>query len=205
MATGIAAIPAPDGAMHRSSWRDPTVRAELEAWGERLEVEPAVLEDRLYRFARRYMDLRRRALAPIRPYLRATGCHQPWRMFVAPHRFPSRFQVQARRERDGGEDGWQTVFEERSRDDRWRARFFEQERVRSLLFRYAWPEYGADARRSCDWIARELFADRPDVLDVRCRFHKVRSPSHDEARAGEEPEGSWIRTRVVKRERAFPP
>lgn len=198
----LSAVPAPVGGMNRRNWRDPTVQGELRVWADRLGVEPARLEDRVFSFARGYMRARELWLAPVEPYLDLTGTGQPWRMFVAPHRYPARFRVEAA---GAGGEGWETLFEERSAGARWHAPFFEQERVRSILFRYAWPEYSASAGRFCEWLADRVFEERPDIERVRCRYAKARSPSPEEARAGVEPPSTWVQTRTVTRRRAPEP
>lgn len=197
----LIAIPAPVGGMSRGSWKEPTVQAELATWARILHVPPPALEDRLFSLATTYMDARSTVLRPVRPYIEATGADQPWRMFVAPHRYPARYQVQARGPGpfSTAEEGWQTLFEERSRAARWRASFFAQERVRSVLFRYSWPEYSGDARRTCEWLAKQIRAENPELLETRCRFWKARSPSAAEVREGRIPEGAWVQVKTVRR------
>src|SRR5947209_12697273 len=96
--------------MDRANWADPTVQAELAVWARRLSVAPADLENALWRFATRYMAARDRALAPFDLYYEWCGTYQSWRMFVAPHRHPTRLHVDVR---EG--DEWRTVFIERDR------------------------------------------------------------------------------------------
>lgn len=201
LAIVLVAIPAPVGGMSRGSWKEPTVQAELAIWSRILRVPQPVLEKRLYSLASTYMDARSAVLRPIRPYIAATGTDQPWRMFVAPHRYPARYQVQARGPGPfaSPEADWQTLFEERSPTYRWRESFFEQERVRSVLFRYAWPEYSGDARRTCEWIAREIRAEDPSRTEVRCRYWKARSPTAREVREGCIPDGAWVQVKTVRR------
>lgn len=196
----LAAIPAPAGGMNRRNWKDPTVQAEFQAWGGRLGVDPKSLEDALYRFAKGYMSVRDLWLKPVDPYLELTGTDQPWRMFVAPHRHPSRFRVEVATATSGPE--WELLFEERNPDASWRASFFEDERIRSILFRYSWPEYSSESRQLCRWIARRVFEERPDADRVQCRYRKARSPSPRDAREGVEHEGTWSQVRVVPRTRA---
>lgn len=199
----LIAIPAPVGGMSRGSWKEPTVQAELATWAGILHVPAPALEDRVFGVATSYMDARSIVLRPVRPYIDATGTDQPWRMFVAPHRYPARYQVQARGPGpflpNFPEEGWETLFEERSATARWRESFFEQERVRSVLFRYAWPENGGDARRTCEWLAKQIRAESPGVTEVRCRYWKARTPSAREVRDCVVPEGAWVQTRTAKR------
>lgn len=192
----LAAIPAPAGGMNRRNWKDPTVQQEFRAWGDRLGVDPATLEEAIFGFAKGYMRVRDVWLMPVEPYLDATGTDQPWRMFVAPHKHPARYRVEVL---EAGSTEWELLFEERSKEARWRAGFFEQERTRSVLFRYAWSEYGPEARDFCEWIGAQVFEEREDVVSVRCRYWKAPSPSPEEAASGAELPGQWVATKVVKR------
>lgn len=192
----LSAIPAPAGGMNRRNWKDATVQGEFKAWGGRLGVDPDTLEETLFGFATGYMRARDLWLMPVDPYLEVTGTDQPWRMFVAPHRHPARFRVEAQ---VNAESDWELLFEERSPDARWRANFFEQERTRSVLFRYAWPEYSGDSRQFCSWIAGQVFAERAGTERVRCRYWKAASPSPEEAAAGVELPGSFVATKTISR------
>lgn len=198
----LSAIPAPAGGMNRRNWKDATVQGEFAAWGRRLGVEPATLEETLFGFATGYMKARDAWLVPVDPYLELTGTDQPWRMFVAPHRHPARYRVEVQTTPDAG---WELLFEERSAQARWRAAFFEQERTRSVLFRYAWSEYSGEARQLCTWIAGKVFEEREDVQRVRCRYWKAASPSPEEAAAGVEPEGAWVATKLIHRTKTSRP
>lgn len=192
----LSAIPAPAGGMNRKNWKDPTVQGEFRAWGARLGVDAATLEETLFGFASGWMRARDLWLAPVRPYLDVTGTDQPWRMFVAPHRHPARFRVEVQDE-PGSE--WEPLFEERSPDARWRRDFFEEERTRSILFRYSWPEYSYESRQLCSWLAGEVFEERPAAQKVRCRYWKAASPSPAEAAALVQIPGSFVATKTVSR------
>src|SRR5437868_2844899 len=113
VAIGIAALPAPDGGMNRALWRDPGVQAEFTVWARWFGVRPVKLEDSLWKLATRWMAVRGAMLRPVAPYLDASGAWQPWRLFVAPHRFPARFELLMLR---AGGDGtnWEPLFVERS-------------------------------------------------------------------------------------------
>src|SRR5262249_25887258 len=149
-----------------------------------LRVTPQALEEFCWSLAVKYMALRQKVLAPIRPYIDFTGTDQPWRMFVAPHHFPPRYQVLVHTaEMRAGT--WEKYFEERSDTYSWRENLFTQERMRSGVFRYSWPIYTPRARRMCEWIARQIFAENPQVTQVFCRYERVRSPSPEEAERGE--------------------
>lgn len=193
----LAAVPAPEGAMRRSAWQDPTVQDELRAWAERLrglglELSDAAFQERLWQVAARYTAARRAALAPFQPYYRYLGVHQSWRMFVAPHRYPSRLHIEVREGQT-----WRTVYVARAPDQAWLGEVLDNHRMRSALFRYAWPQYGRTWRELGDWVAARAAVDFPTASHVRLRYWKQRTPSPQEARAGREPRGEWTRAREV--------
>ncbi len=202
-AVGAASIPAPVGGNDRRAWKSPTVQAEIHAWAARLGVAPARLESGAYRFAGAWLAARKKLMAPFKPYIDVTGCDQPWRMFVAAERFPTRFQIQVHR-RGARADAWETLFEERSDEHTWRRGFFEYDRVRGALLGYGWPAAKKEYERACHWLAREAFAERADVDRARCRMRRQRSPSPEEARAGVEAEVKWESVHTVDRGKSVP-
>ncbi len=179
VAISLLALPAPEGAMNREHWRDPTVQAELAAWATVLGVEPDRLEEHLWRLALGYEDWRDRVLAPFALYY--DWCHtvQSWRMFVAPHRHPTRLQI-ALHERGQ----WRTLFVERDRAHAWRARQLGSYRFRSVIFRLGWSSYETDRHHFADWVARQAALDFPDADRVRVELVRFRTLSPQEVRAG---------------------
>jgi hypothetical protein len=186
VAVTLMALPAPEGAMDRANWADPTVQAEIAVWARRLSVPPADLEEALWRFATRYTAARDRVLAPFGPYYEWCGTEQSWRMFVAPHRHPTRLHVDVR---EGGE--WRAVFVERDREHAWLARQLCSYRFRSLTFRFGWPSYAGEYRSFADWLAHQAARDFPDADRVRVRMFRFRTPSPAEVRAGRPVEGRF--------------
>jgi hypothetical protein len=197
LAVVLAAVPAPEGAMARTAWRDPTVQGEFDTWfghlrslgygGTRLQFE-----DSLWGFAVAYTQTRDAILAPFEPYYDYAGTTQSWRMFVAPHRFPGRLHIEVRRNRV-----WQTVYVERSPDATWLGRILDHDRMRSAIFRYSWPQYQKTYKDFCQWIATQAERDFPDADRVRIRYFKYRTRSPAEVRAGAEEEGKYLFTREL--------
>jgi hypothetical protein len=188
VAVTVVALPAPVGGMDRRLWADPTVQAEFRAWRGRLaavgvELSAAEFEDRLFGAASGLMAARSAAIAPFEPYYDHFGTWQSWRMFVAPHTHPSRLVVEVRR--DGA---WAEVFRERSPTATWMRPVLAQDRVRSAIFRYAWPNYKSSYKRFARWVAERALADHPGADAARVRFERQASPTPTQARAGEEPE-----------------
>lgn len=192
VAIGLMALPAPVGGLDRRTWRDPTVQAEFAVWRERLgalgvELTPRAFEDALFQGASGLMAAREVALAPFDPYYRTCGTWQSWRMFVAPHTHPGRLVVEVH-----DDAGWREVFVERSDEARWLATVFQQDRVRSAIFRYSWPSFKGPYGKFVDWIAGRAAADFPDADRVRVSYRKVATPSPADVRAGNEPEAQVV-------------
>jgi len=181
------ALPSASGGMNRRAWADPTVQTEFAAWSARLrsygvDVTPPELEETMWSFATSYEGVRNAVLKPFRPYLRITGTSQSWKMFVAPHRFPSRMEIDI----DRGA-GFETVFVERSGTYDWMRTWFDHDRMRSVVFRYGWPHYGAARKEFANWVAERAAQDFPGATRVRVSFLSYRTPSPDEVRAGIRP------------------
>jgi len=138
-------------------------------------------------------------MAPFRPWLRYTGTEQAWQMFVAPHRHPTRMQLQVHKP-GTEEEGWETVFEERSETYTWRAERFSSERLRASIFRWGWPNYQTAWKQACKVFADELFVERADIDQVRCRMFRRSSPSPEQVRSGSPDPGKWTYVLVHQRD-----
>lgn len=194
----IGSIPSTEVALDRDAWDDPTVKSEFAAWADRLgwfgvSVEPESLEDAAWRFANGWSSMRRLANAPFETYQRYTGTWQSWSMFVAPHLYPSRLCIDVR----DGDGGWRNIYTARSDEQAWRCGQFDHIRMRSAIFRFAWPQYRGQYEQLANWIADRAAVDFPDADRVRVRFFRFQSPSPRELRDGAPIVGEDIRV-VVK-------
>lgn len=184
---GAAAVPAPEGGMRRKAWQDPTVQGEISAWGDRLrgiglDVSDAEIESGLWDFAVDYMAARNAALKPARPYYRYLGTEQSWRMFVAPHKHPSRLELSI----DRGA-GWEVVYLQSTPGEGWLEDILEHDRSRSLLFRYTWRSFRRAYRHMVAWLGEHAARDFPDATRMRARWMRQRTPTPAQARAGKAP------------------
>ena len=191
----VSAIPSPEGGMDRRAWDEPAVQAELGVWADRSGVTAAVFTERLWSAAQAYQGALDVVLAPVRVVERVTGTSQNWKMFVAPHRFPSRLRIEAR----GADTPWEVLYEARSVEAAWMRATLDHERVRASVFRWSWPGYRGTYRKGCDALARRAFAERSDLATVRCSLGKSRTPSPDEVARGDVPAVRWSDTWRVSR------
>jgi hypothetical protein len=202
VAITLMALPAPEGGMDRAAWRDPTVQDELSAWTDRLNqchiaVTRPELEDLLWRAGVDYMNARDKVLRPFGLYYELCGTAQSWRMFVAPHRYPARLEIDIDQ---GG--GWRPVYIERDRQHDWLGRQLDSYRFRSVIFRFEWPGYENDYQRFADWVAAKAGRDFPEAQAVRIRLFKYRTLSPDELRAGQQVEGEYIQAIALPLEKS---
>lgn len=188
----VIAFPAPVGGLDRSLWKEPTVQDEMVSWSKFFHVSPADFEEFLFQAAVIYMRGRDQVISPFYQYVSWTGCDQPWRMFVGPHLYPSKLQVQALKK-----GTWETLYEERSPEFRWHEDLFAQERMRSQIFRWALPNFGNEYQAGCTYLANLAVSEDASLESVRCRFWHVRSASPQEVRTHTEPAGAWDNVREL--------
>jgi len=184
VAITLAALPSPGGGLNLRDWDQPTVHGEFEGWRARLDgvgvhLTTRHLKGQIYRFARGYSDARRATLRPFEAYYRYVGANQSWRMFVAPHRHPSRLRV---RVRQGG--SWRLVYQARSPVYTWLGPQLDHDRFRSALFRYGWGQKLPGSYRSfTEWVARRAAHDFPDADEVEVGFDAYETPTPEQVRA----------------------
>lgn len=197
VAVGLAAIPAPVGGMNRASWQEPTVKGEIDAWADRVGMEREAFEQGLWDLAVNVMAVRGVVLKPFLPYYHRLGAQQSWRMFVAPHRHPSRLHI------DIYENGeWFNVYEQTTAGPHWLEDLLEGDRFRSALFRYSWPQFRAPYRHLARWVAAEAADEFPEATRVRLRWHRRTTPPPETLREGAWPEGRFHSAYVVDIERS---
>ncbi|MCK6516127.1 hypothetical protein L6R46_13860 [Myxococcota bacterium] len=197
LAITLQALPAPGGGMSRSTWKDPTVQAEFDAWRVRLngwgwDGTTAQLEDQLWDFAKGFMERRDQVLTPFKPYYKHAGTTQAWRMFVAPHRYPARLELDVL---EG--TTWRLVYKERDAEATWRGRWLDHDRVRSLIFRFSWRPYRKQYEMFVRRLAKEAARDFPQATSFRARFFKYQTLSPEDTRAGKAPSGRYVEVLTV--------
>jgi hypothetical protein len=177
----LLATPSTQPARSRAAWKDPTVQTEIRAWGARLRSAglswtDAELEARAYIAARQWSDLREQALRPLTPYREGVGVRQPWNMFVSPDRVPSRLHI----ELEYG-DRRRLLYVARSDDFAWRRTFFDHDRVRAALFRFAWPHYERRWHAFARRMAQVALEEHPDATGVQAWFTRTATPPPGQA------------------------
>ena len=187
----VCAFPAPDGRASPEALAEPAAQAELQAWSERLGMPPETIQSLALKFGEHWDAVHGMLGTPFLPYLLWTGSYQSWAVFIAPNRMPTRFQFQVHPTTSPA-GAFQTVFEEGSKIFTWQARTLAAERTRAFFELQSWPRFAWLGTPVCQWAARNLFAERPDIDLVRCRAYRAPSPSPEQALRKERPTGEWL-------------
>lgn len=195
LAVLASSLPSPGRGVNRSYWSEPTVQAEFQAWATALGTDLVTFQDGLYVAAVNVQAAVRAANAPFRQYLSVTNTAQSWKMFVAPHRFPTRLQLRAQ----GSDGSWAVVYEEGDDAPRWRGERFATERMRAAVFAWGWPQNKKRWASACAGFARDYFAETAEAAAFQCRFGKGASLSAAQVLAGETLKEEWVLERMVKR------
>jgi hypothetical protein len=192
LAITLLALPAPEGAMDRAAWQQPTVQQELKNWADGLNsvgfnVSPQELEDRLWKLADGYMSLRDTATSPFDRYYEYCGTYQGWRMFSGPQMYPARLHI------DIEERGqWRPVFVERDPQHRWLASELDSYRFRAFRFRLAnMSGFESEYQLFARWVAVRASRDFPDADRVRVSLFRYTLRTPAEVRAGEAEQGEF--------------
>jgi hypothetical protein len=197
-------FPAPAGVTNRSHWKDPSVKDELHTAATRarslgIELSDAEFEELIFQVAKKYNSFRKVFTAPFKPYAKYCGVRQSWRMFSAPHRYPTIFSV------DVSENGkWRPVYEARSEEYTWMRERFDHHRMRRILFLHGWKKYRRSYRGFSQWLGTQAIRDFPEAQRIRIQQLKKKSRSPEDMRAGKTHRGKIQNRRVVKLKRPKP-
>jgi hypothetical protein len=190
LAVCLKSIPAPEGGMNKKDWKNPTVQAELTTWTNNLsglgfEVTTSELEGLLWNLAKKYMKIRRGILKPFKLYYQHVGSDQNWRLFVAPHMYPSKLHIDM-----FIEDKWVPVYQPFT-DYRWNEQLIETSRFRPTIFRYSWSRYKVHYRKMGVFFAKKAAKDFPEATNMRTRWWQQKSASPEQIITNTKPEGKW--------------
>lgn len=166
----VAAVPTPAGYLKERWMRDAHVVESVDRWARvpralGMDVETPVLVDRLFAAGRLVVAVHDGLVGPFEPYFRYCGTAQSWRMFGGVGVDTGRLEVHGRR--PGG--GWEPLYVERG-PGRWRASFFEQERIRAFRSHFALRQSRSGYDRFADWVAARAREDHPELELVRVRY-----------------------------------
>jgi len=194
VAITLAALPAPPQSLKREDLATGEEAANVAAWSDRLNrlgwaVSPSELEEALWKAAENFSRIRKRILAPFQPYYKFCGTGQGWKMFVGPHHNPSRLHVEIR------ENGhWRPVYIEGSREHNWLRSRLNHEHWRTVLITAVYFEKEQTLQQFVRWAAKHAAQDFPDADKLRLRVYTFRTPSPEEVKNSDHPQGQFDRT-----------
>ncbi len=193
----VCSLPGVRGNLSPSMMREPVVQHELRQWTRafgRVGVSMTTdeLQRGLFAVGTLYSDVRDVLIAPFRPYTRYFGTAQTWNLFTSAHRLPSRLEI------DVEEKGaFRTVYRARDGELAWNRDKFDDTRLRKAVYLLSWKRAARTYGTFTQWIAREAARDFPGASRVRVRYWSYETPSPEQVRAGDEPEGRYQHTRVL--------
>jgi hypothetical protein len=196
----VAALPSVKAGLSRVSWKQPTVRHEMQSWADSLnglgvELTREELEDHLWSVATGWQRVRDAAYRPFRGYVERVGLLQPWRLFSAADRYPTKLRIEVER---AGE--FETVYFARDAEHAWLREQLDDVRFRKAVYVMSWPKRRKSWRTFGEHIADRAARDFPDATRVRVGFWRYTTPTPAQARAGETPRGRRTNTRVLELE-----
>ncbi|MCP4502201.1 MAG: hypothetical protein GY822_19765 [Deltaproteobacteria bacterium] len=199
----LQAMPAVSGGMSKAAWKDPTAQAEFHQWADLarsvgIKTTDEDFEKFLWNSARTLTDTRKVVLKPWAKYLRATGAQQSWRMFVAPHRFPSRLLVEVEHFDENGKRSWQEIYRSRSDEHIFLRTKLDYHRMRKYVFLTSWRHRRAAYKDLVHYVAREAAAVFPEAKRIRVRHFTQRTRTPDEVTTGVTPKGKYKNTLTVR-------
>lgn len=182
IAITAVAFPAPVG-MRRADLENPDVEAAIEAWrgvagAVGVVVDPEAFREHLWVAGTGMLEARQSALSPLQPYYRYAGTKQSWSMFGYLNHTPARLEIHV----DHG-TGWEPLFIARTTAHIWRARQFDQERIRGLVNAFSWRSARGRMRKLADWVALQAAADFPEAKRIRLRMSTRPLPDPEDLRA----------------------
>lgn len=197
----LQAFPAVSGGMNKKAWKDPTAQAEFHQWADVArsvgwDTTDENFEEFLWDAAQTFMDARKVVLKPWRKYLRATGAQQGWRMFVAPHRYPSWVVVELEFPTDDGKGEWREMYRSRSAEKTYLRTQLDYHRMRKYTFLSSWKHRRRAYRDLRDFFARRAAVDFPQASRLRIFHVSRRTMTPAEMAAGDVPK-SEVKNRLT--------
>jgi hypothetical protein len=167
--------------VERSTWERPLAEEETRRWvavlaGVGVQVAPETLSEGSFRAASAGLALRTLLVTPFEPLLRNTGTGQNWPLFSYPDRHPHRLIVEARRA--GGE--WELLFAPLDDAHAFLAPVLTYRRIRGVYDGQSEEAGGAWSRLSL-WVARQVFAQKPEYDEAQLCFERLHTRAPGEA------------------------
>lgn len=176
LAITLLAFPAPVGLTQRALAQpeiQDTIQADAEALQDLgVDLGPQRLSALLWSAGSRFLAARRTLLAPFRPYARAVGCEQGWRMFGTLNRRPAWLLIELQE----GET-WRPIYRSRSETLSWHRQWLDQERMRAQVNQFAWLRHRQSYDELGTWLARQAAVEFPQANHIRLSMEQRSIPA----------------------------
>lgn len=204
VSVALSSLPSVRGKLSPALMREPVVQHELQQWADALgkvglRMETGELEERVVALGEAYGAVRDVLVEPFAPYRKYLGTGQTWNLFTSAHRIPGRLEIDLE-----VKGNWTQLYVARSSEHEWRRAALDDTRVRKAVYFMNWRRSAKSYQSFGEWVAREAAADFPEATRVRLRFYRYETPSPEEVRSGEEPEGRYVQTRIYSLEEHRP-
>ncbi|MEM0968276.1 MAG: hypothetical protein AAGJ31_02905 [Verrucomicrobiota bacterium] len=184
------------------AWEDPLVQTEIHRWSEFLqgmgwkEANAERVQGILWEIAETNLRFHRRANQVFRGYAEWAGAKQRWRMFPAAVEEPVGFRLEM--VEVGGQR--RTLYAMLAPSERWRAHWFDRDRMRAALNLYAWGLEPDGYEEFVSWLAEEVIDAFPNAVEIRVGFapHPVVPFPHSRGEEDRRPGRKWRNERVVR-------
>ena len=195
----VTCLPPAHKMLKKDRWHGAKVEAKFAAWAERLgkvgiETSPTGLHKWVRARTETYGRLRDFVGGWFQPYTDPLYLHQGWSLFSKPQRRPVLIQIDLRR----GSEEWEPIYETRSSTLDWRARMFDNNRLRKLVGRIGRRQNRHLFTALSSWIARLVALEFDDVSDIRVRVIRFRT-----AKPGTYDAAAVHKTRAIEVERVI--
>jgi hypothetical protein len=153
--------------MEEADQQDPTfLREQIDTWHGIVGGLTGLDADRFATTARRGLWLYHEGLNwlrwPFAWFFRMTDTGQQWGLFAVVTQNPDELVIEVRRSMD-----WQTLYRSLDPDHDWHDGQLKYRRIRGVWDGVKGEEPKGTYKRFTQWIAKEVFAEQPDVDRVR--------------------------------------
>lgn len=143
------------------------------------ETTPEELAEDAIAWSENAAATHRAVMEPVWPWFHHTATQQRWSLFPVADPEPWWMHIEGRTD-----SGWELLYRPLDAEHDVLASTLEYRRVRAV-----WNPGTAGPRhdhpRFVDWVAKQMFAERPDLLEIRVRFQRYRVSLPDEPASDE--------------------
>ena len=193
----LLSLPSSQRVLKRQAWERPSTQQAFGFIADHLHWlgidSKEDFERRLWRFVEGYVAVRDEIVRPFEYYPRLAGVRQGWSVFSRPRERPVELEIAV-----DESHGFQPIYRPHSRKYDFWSRKLRQYRFRKVTGHLA-RRFNARVYNSLTkLLAKRALQAYPDTQRVRVRLYRYETLPAAELRAGEEPPGEHIHTRIYQ-------